>query len=70
MTLAEIQAAVLNRRTVHWANASYRVERDALGQWLIVCRNGSTIGLTWRDGVTLNGDPDDFFVADDGSADQ
>jgi len=31
---------------------------------MIVCRtNYHTIGLTWKDGVTLNGRPSEFYVA-------
>lgn len=49
MTLAEIKAAVNGR--------------DTLGQWLIICdSNESCIGLTWQDGVTVNGKPDEFFI--------
>ena len=64
MNLDEIKAAVLAGKTVHWASEAYRVIRDSVGQWLIVCdMNGDCTGLTWRDGVTVNGKPDEFFVA-------
>lgn len=62
MNLDEIKAAVDAGQTVHWANRSYRVVKDSIGQWLIKCDNGYCIGLTWRDGVTVNGKPEDFFV--------
>ncbi len=46
-------------------NPAYRVVKDKIGQWLIVCDiNGYTIGLTWMDGVTVNGRPDEFYVAE------
>ena len=64
MNLDEIKAAVLAGKTVHWASEAYRVIRDFVGQWLIVCDiNGDCTGLTWRDGVTVNGKPEQFFVA-------
>jgi hypothetical protein len=64
MNLDEIKAAVLAGETVHWASEAYRVIRDSVGQWLIVCdMNGDCTGLTWRDGVTVNGKPEQFFVA-------
>jgi hypothetical protein len=63
MNLDQIKTAVLSGLTVHWANPRYRVIRDRLGQWLITCTGGSTIGLTWADGVTLNGKPEEFFTA-------
>lgn len=63
MTLEEIKSAVEAGKTVFWSNRAYRVLKDSLGQWLIVCdHNGYCIGLTWRDGVTMNGKPEDFFV--------
>ena len=34
--------------------------KDSVGQYLIRCNlNGSCIGLTWLDGVTMNGDEAD-----------
>lgn len=63
MTLDEIKQAVEAGKTVHWATRSYRVVKDSVGQWLIVCDlNNYAIGLTWRDGVTVNGKPEDFFL--------
>lgn len=64
MNLEQIKTAVLAGKTVHWASTLYVVVQDNAGQWLIVCTaNKSTIGLTWQDGVTLNGREDQFFVA-------
>ena len=63
MTAAEIKAAVDAGRAVYWENPGYRVIKDNIGQYLIVCTaNKYTIGLTWRDGVTLNGKPEQFRI--------
>lgn len=63
MTLAEIQAAVRAGQTVVWHNPGYRVIEDSIGQWLVQCTwNRHCWGLTWADGVTLNGKPEDFRV--------
>jgi hypothetical protein len=64
MTLAQIKAAVDAGKTVHWANEGYVVNKDRNGDYLIVfTSNKSTIGLTWKDGVTMNGKPEEFFLA-------
>jgi hypothetical protein len=64
MTLQEIKNAVLAGKTVHWASKAYVVVHDEIGQWLVHCLvNNTCIGLTWRDGVTMNGKEDEFFVA-------
>lgn len=67
MTLEEIKQAVDAGKTVHWATPAYTVVHDVLkdgeDQWLIHCTfNDSFIGLTWRDGVTLNGKPEQFYI--------
>ena len=63
MTLNEIKAAIDAGRQVRWGNDGYEVIKDNLGQYLIVYRpNGYTIGLAWRDGVTLNGKEEDFYI--------
>lgn len=64
MTLNEIKQAVEAGKTVHWSNTGYEVIKDKLGQWLIICVNGNAIGLTWDDGLTLNGKEEDFFIAE------
>lgn len=62
-TLAEIQAAVEAGKTVCVGSDSYVVKKDNIGQWLIVCRlNGYTIGLTHRDGVTMNVQPGECYM--------
>ena len=62
-SLSDIKEAVLAGKTVHWKTEAYRVVCDSIGQWLIVCpsTNGCW-GLTWADGVTMNGAIEDFFV--------
>ncbi len=67
MTLAEIKAAIDAGESVKWANGRYDVIRNSFGQYLIICDRGdmyqNVIGLTWRDGVTLNGEEAQFYIA-------
>lgn len=64
MTLDEIKAAVRAGKKVHWASDNYVVEVDRIGQWHIIClSNRHYIGLTWTDGVTMNGREDQFYIA-------
>lgn len=63
MTVDEIKTAVEAGQKVYWCNPGYQVIKDSIGQFLIkFIPNGHCIGLTWQDGVTLNGEPDEFFV--------
>ncbi len=62
MNLEQIKEAVQAGYQVHWKNENYRVIQDNLGTWLIVHSNGSCVGLTWVDGKTLNGEPEEFFA--------
>ncbi len=63
MSLAEIKAAIEAGQRVFWCNPGYEVIKDKLGQYLIKCRmNSSCMGLTHLDGITLNGDEDEFFI--------
>lgn len=70
MTLQEIKDTVEAGKTVHWATEAYTVIKDQLRdgtcQWLIGYNHGQRdanyIGLTWRDGVTVNGRPEQFFI--------
>ncbi|OOC10042.1 hypothetical protein [Thioalkalivibrio halophilus] len=57
----EIMAAVDRREAVYWTSLRYPVHKDHLGQYFIGEGPGM-IGLTWADGVTLNGRLEDFFV--------
>lgn len=63
MTLQEIKDAIDSGKKVCWSNDMYDVIKDKLGQYLIVCSsNQHTIGLTWADGVTMNGKEEDFYI--------
>lgn len=62
MNPQEIKAAVTAGKTVHWSNKGYKVVKDQLGQYLVQHHGGSCIGLTWSDGTTLNGKPEEFFL--------
>ena len=53
-------------RDIRWKSDAYQVTGDELGQYFIKCLiNGHCIGLTHKDGVTLNGDLSDFYLADE-----
>lgn len=61
MTLDEIKAAVDAGQTVYCGSPGYVVIKDSLGQYLVKCVfNNYYIGLTWQDGMTLNGK--NFFM--------
>lgn len=63
MKLIEIKNALAEGRKVYHGNQNYEVIRDKIGQYLIVCSiNGYTIGLTHKDGQTMNGKEEDFFI--------
>lgn len=70
MYVQEIKEAVNRGETVHWASRAYIVKRAGQSQtYNVVCtQNGSAIGLTHLDGVTLNGAPVQFFRAGDEDA--
>lgn len=61
---AEIKAVVdKGERRVFWSNKDYEVIKDKVGQYQITCHhNEYSIGLTWADGTTLNGKPEEFFT--------
>ncbi len=62
MTLQEIKQAIEGGQSVHWSNTTYTVKKQESGDYLIVSGTGHAIGLTWTDGVTLNGKEQDFFT--------
>jgi hypothetical protein len=63
MTATEIKTAVDAGKVVNWSSLAYQVIKDKNGEYLIKCSlNNHCIGLTWRDGQTLNGKESDFFV--------
>lgn len=65
MTLEEIKAAVKAGKVVHWSSEIYVVKADSLfEEWVIVCvLNDNCTGLTHQDGITMNGEPDEFYIA-------
>jgi len=64
MTLTEIKQAVDTGKKVYWKTLRYDVVKSK-DDYSIVCEStGSYIGLTWTDGVTLNGKEEDFFIND------
>ncbi len=65
MTLIEIRAAIAAGKTVHWSNAGYIVSGSVGNELITFTGNNHSIGLTWLDGVTVNGKPHEFFVAGD-----
>ena len=66
MTIEQIKAAIEAGKTVCWKADNYIVSKDTIGQYLITCTNNNhAIGLTWKDGITLNGEESDFFILSD-----
>lgn len=65
MTLDEIKSAVDKGLKVHQTHEGYQVIKSKFGEYLITYKyNEWCIGLTWRDGVTLNGTEDQFFIGE------
>jgi len=73
MTLDEIKAAVDAGKSVHWVNRGYIVigftcektgQRDYLIGWDHGGPRAHYIGLTWQDGVTMNGKESEFYIAE------
>jgi hypothetical protein len=63
MKLQEIKQAIEDGKTVNWSNSLYEVVKSKYGELLIRCKNNDhCIGLTWQDGVTMNGKEEDFFI--------
>lgn len=63
MNARQIIDAVDEGYVVYWKTLNYIVVADDIGQYFIKCQsNGNLIGLTWSDGVTLNGSLEDFFI--------
>lgn len=63
MTLDEIKAAVESGHKVHWKHTGYEVIGSGDDMLINCVQNDNCIGLTWTDGVTMNGKAADFFVA-------
>jgi len=62
MNLEQIKTALATGQRVYWVHNGYEVIRDSLGHYLIQYEDGHCIGLTHRDGVTLNGKEREFFT--------
>lgn len=76
MTAVEIRQAVDDGKVVYWKNLGYQVKKyegttldpETMEiipdfRYEIVClSNEHMIGLTWTDGVTLNGKEEDFHI--------
>ena len=62
MNLKEIQQAIDEGQTVCWSNDGYTIAKSDTGNYYIAHFSGSIIGLTWLDGVTLNGKECDFYI--------
>lgn len=64
MTLQEIKKAVNEGKVVHWKNEGYQVikSKDDYLIKFLGKMHSSFIGLTWQDGVTMNGEEKDFFI--------
>jgi len=62
MTLDEIKQAINEGKPVYCGNTSYQVIKDSIGQYLIAYMPDNYIGLTHKDGKTLNGQESDFFT--------
>lgn len=61
MTLEQIRLAVKLGLTVCWKNDRYTVHDNHI-VWDFGGPQANSIGLTWSDGHTLNGEPGDFYV--------
>lgn len=64
MTLDEIKQAVDAGKVVHWSNCNYQVVKSPNEEYLIQWGRGQGhfIGLTWKDGKTLNGLESEFYI--------
>lgn len=64
MNLVEIKQAVDSGIEVFWKSPAYKVIKAESGHYYIRCiLNGSTVGLTHQDGVTMDAQPYDFFYS-------
>ena len=61
MKVDEIKKAVNDGLKIRWMSDNYHVIKDG-NDYLIHCtQNDTYIGLTWKDGITLNGKEDEFY---------
>lgn len=68
MTLQEIKNAVDNGLTVCWSNNGYQVVKWTNGYHIVYKPSGNAIGLTWKDGITMNGSQEEFYILESGNA--
>jgi len=65
MNLNQIKEAVLAGKIICWKNSGYKII-NCCDNWTIVWNYGgkdeNSIGLTWRDEKTLNGEESDFYI--------
>ncbi len=65
MNLQEIKDAIEKGHRVYWKNKGYEVIKGKY-EYLIIWNQGgrdeNCTGLTHRDGVTMNGEEDDFML--------
>ena len=64
MNLEQIKKAIELGERVCWSHTGYEVLLSH-GEYIIKHEGGHIIGLTWLDGVTLNGKEKDFFIHHD-----
>ena len=65
MTLQEIKSSTKEGKKVYWTNENYLITNPYNDEWLIVSQgNNHAIGLTHRDGTTMNGKESEFFTLD------
>ena len=66
ITLTKILRAGDEGLPVHWQNPGYFVERPADGGpcGIRSLSTGQCIGLTWADGMALNGKDEEFFIGE------
>ena len=63
MDLQTIKVAVLNGHTFYWSTSAYVVKYNERGGFnILYMPYGNCIGLTHKDGVTLNGKESEFFM--------
>lgn len=62
MTLEQIKQAVTEGKTVCWSNGGYEVRKTGNSFDIVCLWNNYTVGLTWQDGKTMNGKPEEFFI--------
>lgn len=63
MNVNQIKTAVQKGQTVHWKNENYKVVFNHVSGFMIKSNsNEHFISLTWKDGETLNGKENEFFI--------